>query len=682
MDFEISRNFAKPWADRGIRNMFRFILTLIFGFCVLLNTSVAQAQTISVSTVQIEWKVVNRFRFFKDAETFRAHEIAWRQYLQHVDGQNLDEDSEQRLILNTSTLGTEHVLNDRYIPFSQHLRTRYDWRGWAAKTIDQTCWNAKARAHAACGSVEDYVVPKSHEIEAWLKPLQRNTLLAEFNCEWRVGEAAPVTAPCDEPVRLLVNYPQTSTVSVNVENERPIVTELAVKDLLIVGMGDSFASGEGNPDVPVTMAADGRFKTYYPRRAKNDVTGNAQWLDERCHRSLYGHQLRAALQVAIENPKASVTYMGYACSGAAIEEGLLGPQTYVDYEATTNNDGTLSPKSVTGGKRQNQFYWLLRELCRNEPDRVGGIWTCPNNDYRRNVDFLLLSVGGNDIGFSNLVAWATLRASTSSAIAKFFGATVAPQQFEKNMRNILPPAFGLLAKAIETSIPINSGEQGFDASRVVLTAYPDILADETGKVCAAGSEDESESAFAANQSLNVFSSWLVVSDKKINSAHDKLADLHKRMGELAEDHGWHFAGRAYADRPFRGHGFCARNPKRLADPAEHLVIPCWGKAKSDTENCETNFSGKQRNWRPFNPASENFPYALRQRWVRSFNDAYMIINGKITGPNGRVDDRASEVVFTETTGAMHPTAEGHAAMADAILIDLRDDIAKVLGAVE
>jgi lysophospholipase L1-like esterase len=45
---------------------------------------------------------------------------------------------------------------------------------------------------------------------------------------------------------------------------------------------------------------------------------------------------------------------------------------------------------------------------------------------------------------------------------------------------------------------------------------------------------------------------------------------------------------------------------------------------------------------------------------------------------GKVDEKASSQTFSETTGAMHPNAEGQAAMADAILMDIREEVAKLL----
>jgi hypothetical protein len=652
-------------------------LLLAFLILVVFNPLAVEAQTITSSNVKIEWKVTNRFRMFKDSKTFLEHETAWRQYLIHVDGAANGDEAKQRLRDSTSVVGTEHVLNDRYIPFSRHLRTKYDPMGWAARQVDDTCWSPKDRMFSACGGVEDYVVPKSHDIQVWLKPLDGNKLIAEYNCNWSLNGGASITSPCDEPITVGIPYPDGGTVSVGVDGETPISTDIKVKDLLIVGLGDSFASGEGNPDVPVRFDANRRARNVYPKRKGTDASSNAQWLDELCHRSLYSHQLRAALQIGIENPQAAVTFMGYACSGAAIADGILGPQTYMDY--VSSGDDTEAVRSLSGGSKDTQLRWLLRELCTNKPDKVDGIWTCPDKAYRRNVDFLLLSIGGNDIGFGNLVAWATLRDSASSTLAKFFGATVSAKQFASNMAGDLPGAYGRLAKAIETSVPLRHGDLAFDASHVVLTAYPDILEDETGKVCAAGDGSADEDFYPANQSLDAQSSWLVVTPGKLQSAHDQLEKLQTRMGELAEDHGWTFAARAYGDRPFRGHGFCAQNPENKTDPAEVLMMPCWGKANRDTQTCGSNFSGKIRDWRPYNPEIQNYPYALRQRWVRTFNDAWMVINQKVVTKDGRIDEDASARVLSETTGAMHPSAEGHAAMADAILMDLRPAVKAVLG---
>ena len=249
------------------------------------------------------------------------------------------------------------------------------------------------------------------------------------------------------------------------------------------------------------------------------------------------------------------------------------------------------------------------------------------------------------------------------------------------MGGTLPGAYTRLGRALEAALPVYSGDPVFDPSRVVLTGYPDMLVDETGNVCPAGtSEEEEEDRFPANQSLDGFSSWLATTSKRLNAVHELLSNLHERMKAHAGDLGWTFAGRVYQDRFFTRHGFCAQRSKFASDPAEVLMLPCWGNSDRPTQTCQSSWSGKAREWRPYNPATQNYPYALRQRWVRTFNDAYMAVNQKVLTKSGVVDDKSSAQTFSETTGAMHPNAEGQAAMADAMLLDLRDNIAELLNA--
>src|SRR5690606_4472391 len=105
-------------------------------------------------------------------------------------------------------------------------------------------------------------------------------------------------------------------------------------DLLIAGIGDSIASGEGNPDRPVALSdqgfcfrrAGGVGRSEYFRPSRAGYRGNhtcetvttdggansswartgANWLSAACHNSLYSYQLRTALALAVENPQIAV----------------------------------------------------------------------------------------------------------------------------------------------------------------------------------------------------------------------------------------------------------------------------------------------------------------------------------------------------------------------------------------
>jgi lysophospholipase L1-like esterase len=657
-------------------------LLLLIAILAAFVAGPAEAQTLGTSQFKIEWQVVNRFRLFSDPQFFKLHENAWRQYLLHVDNQGMASDERDAFLARTSVLGSEHVLNDRYIAFSNILRENFDWRGWAARGQDKLCYDGKKRNHSACGGIDTYINPQGHAIELWL--LGKGAAVpATAICEWRIDGRLVAETSCAERVSgpgIELPYPGGGEIAVNVVGEPPIIAGARVKDLLIAGLGDSFASGEGNPNLPVAFSESRRFRNFYPERERNDAGGNARWTDELCHRSLYGQQLRTALQIAIENPQASVTFLDLSCSGASIINGILGPQSYVERISSGTQGNGPSGRFIAGGERDSQLYRLVRELCHERPQMRRGLPYCPGNAYRRPLDFLFLSVGGNDIGFSNIVAWASLRDTVSTSIAGFFGATVSDEEFSRRMRDVLPESYARLAAALEATVPLASGVDGvFDPSRIVLTAYPDLVTNEAGEICeAAPAEGSGEDRYAANQSLDMFSSWLTARAPRLQAVREQFAILHKRMRDLAGDHGWSFAGRVYADRMFEGHGFCARNLRRLEDPAEQLMIPCYGSAERDTQTCQPQFSGKEGKWRPYNPATQNYPYALRQRWVRTFNDAYMVMNQKVTSRAGKIDEQASAAVFSETTGALHPTAEGHAAMADGVMLTLRPILYEML----
>ena len=136
-------------------------------------------------------------------------------------------------------------------------------------------------------------------------------------------------------------YPDGLKVSVEIGGSVVTFAEIKVRDILVAGLGDSFGSGEGNPDVPVRFSRDRSIDygtaTKYPEMAgyparvgawgqvgdAGFLKENARWLDTACRRSLYGHQLRAALQLAIEDPHRAVTFVGLACSGAETTFGLF-----------------------------------------------------------------------------------------------------------------------------------------------------------------------------------------------------------------------------------------------------------------------------------------------------------------------------------------------------------------------
>ena len=136
---------------------------------------------------------------------------------------------------------------------------------------------------------------------------------------------------------------------------------LFLRDALVVSLGDSLSSGEGNPD------------------ELRQFTGNtiipAKWSDKQCHRSAKSWSARVAR--AVESSTTSVTFLNFACSGAAPAH-----LTTDKYDGIDSGAGTLAPP---------QFQALRQTI------------GFPFDADTRRVDVMLLSNGPNELGFGDLL---------------------------------------------------------------------------------------------------------------------------------------------------------------------------------------------------------------------------------------------------------------------------------------
>lgn len=146
---------------------------------------------------------------------------------------------------------------------------------------------------------------------------------------------------------------QVVTLSVGSFNAGSDATSIPInpRNLLIVSLGDSFASGEGVP------------------RKKAKRASRVEWDDRSCHRSAHAGPARAAVELEARDPRTSVTLIHLACSGATLTKGVLGPY----------------PKPPGRGKQRGQVDEARELLNGQQPDAV------------------LVSLGGNDIGFSEVI---------------------------------------------------------------------------------------------------------------------------------------------------------------------------------------------------------------------------------------------------------------------------------------
>lgn len=594
--------------------------------------------------IEIVWRVENPFRLFADSADSEVHRATW-----------LALPPEQKSA--NPVLAAERALAAR----------KPD--GWAEAVSEKTCWDPERNIYACDKDKWDYISPREHIVIAELKGVPD---AASVSCQWltspsgqtgKRGEA--IEQPCSEPTRLAIPFPEGAVIEVEIGGRKVAVARAKVSDLFIVGMGDSFASGEGNPDVPVRFSRE-RSADYstngkdsdligYPARVgawkeigdKAFIDENARWSDQACHRSLYSHQLRAALQLAVEEPHRAVTFVGLACSGAEITQGLF--LRYKGNEWVPNppdySQISAAAEAQCGGRiadeKELPEAYHMRGMV---PELQGNLILreCPRERARK-IDLLLVSIGGNDIGFARLVANAVLDdASVLKKLSGWLGGVYGTSEASQRI-DLLDERYKALNRAVHYILQIPWDE----SDRVVLTAYPPLsLVGDGTQVCPDGRAGmEVVKDFSLSSARARAGVW--VSDK-----------LFRKMKASARANNWTFVDEHR--QAFLGRGICAGYAADALQSDDDLRLP----RKVDNA------------WVPYNPADYR-PYASRQRWFRTPNDAFMTGNFHVSQSILRqvlnLDALSGFQLTLAATysGAFHPTAEGQAAIADAVVARAR-----------
>lgn len=720
-----------------------------------------------VSAAEIDWRVQHQFRFFEAkadgaiSPYFEMYKAAWQEINQNGNG---------RIAALEAKLNHGEWLQEYYDNNFRKLGIRSDayranragganagWSRWIVAN-NQTCWSQKNQWHSSCKVDQvpgvlrtDYVRPQRHTIIAHFKPGNDAKFAANAKCRWSTdtsyvfrgfGSAKSITVNCNRNIRMRIPFnPDPITglsqgLDINVKRLDTGNTHrqnITIRDKLIVGIGDSFSSGEGNPDVPalmvqgrrvdgaargvtaVTLKANGngfeKVKTsvpgewFFPERNGGDA-GAAKWLDRSCHRSLYSYHTRIALQAALEaGPHSAITFLAYACSGAKISEGVL-----LDYEGVEKTSGYSS----AGKKRSNksQLHRLIEELCREnididrtKPVKVGNshiripidgngstkpvsIPVCGRNspsDFLRPIDLLIVSISGNDVGFANLVARTMLGGRAEGRIGllrnavrglaniyKGHGLKVANDKFKT-----LDQRFDVLVKSFSASgITLKTHKKASKTyQNVIMTAFPKIHTNQDKEVCGQNSRVE---RFVGNsgtkgivQTDSAFLGEVAAFGRKINNAIAKFA---RSSGGGKKP--WVFVNAH--ENQFRGHGFCAQNQSRVTQDrrfvkgvigrpnfaeSELMVLPAYLYTTRRDKN------GSLSGWRQNISAASLGCYRKQQRWIRTFDDAYLCANTIHIGTASGKDE--GDILLQSLGGAIHPTAEGHSHIADAVWNEIR-----------
>ena len=151
----------------------------------------------------------------------------------------------------------------------------------------------------------EYSRPDSTAIQVWLPGVTGT-------CRWRLGgeQDYSESLPCEEKKRLPAVPLSGATVTVLLDATKvEISAEVRVDHKVIVALGDSYAAGEGNPDVPTSWRSESVASNSTNWLKKAMIQREADWWDVACHRSFWSHQTFAAIKAAAAHPHRLVTYL-------------------------------------------------------------------------------------------------------------------------------------------------------------------------------------------------------------------------------------------------------------------------------------------------------------------------------------------------------------------------------------
>jgi hypothetical protein len=617
------------------------ILALLF-LAVPLDSGFAQLA--DTGNFHVTWEVKNRFRLFRNEADFLRMAAANR--------------------------------NDGILAAERRLDRSTDGLGWAKDIVPNLCVDNFGDLVDTCerdGERESYLSPKDYPVGVAIT----GPVPTDANCIWSFddgdGAVRQSTVPCEQEVRLRVRAGRTTVATVDIPlgdgTAQRVAAEIAVRDVLIAGLGDSIAAGEGNPDKAVELEGGFCFRQFLsgggsqyfrpsragyrddrscengpasPAGAADWARHGARWMSPACHRSLYSYQVRATLALAIEQPHLAVTLVPLACTGATIDAGMFASQRADDCPWVVGVE-------TCSGSSPPQFAELktvMAAVHRQSPNR--------------NLDLILLTVGANDVNFAGLVANVIVDATTERLLLKQGGSISSVADSQKALDSDLPGEFLQLRSALKPYV-------GGNLDRVVYVSYGNPAKQSETMPCPGGRDGlDVHPAFGADgERLRAAADFV---DNKFLPKIKALAtcDGNKICRDAATERMTFVDGHQAA---FARHGMCVRAPD---DP--EFDRKCFS-TKGDSFQTDP-IAAPDEPMACGEPAGNYRPYAPRGRWIRTANDSYFTA---MTYPEGMpvilkpsdIHDALWGVLSAVYGGAVHPSAEGYAAMADAALPAVR-----------
>ena len=619
------------------------LLTFVVVLVGLSPRDRAFAQLAGTGDFHIQWEVKNRFRLFRNEADF------------------------QRLAAQSR--------GDGILAQERRLETASDGLGWAKDVVGNLCLDGYGELVDTCtrdGESESYLTPKDHPVGVSLAGPVPQDATCVWNFDDGEGPVRTNNAPCNQEVRLRVRSGKTTVATVDVPlgdgTAQRVATEIAVRDVLIAGLGDSIAAGEGNPDTAVELDGGFCFRRFFrgvsqyyrpsragytddrsceisslsPTAAREWARHGARWMNPACHRSLYSYQVRTTLALAIEQPHIAVTLVPLACTGATIAYGMFSGQRADDCPWVTGIESC-------SGSAPAQFTELKDIMAAAHKQQ-------PN----RNLDMVLLTVGANDVNFAGLVANVIVDSLTERILLKQGGSISSVANSQTALDEDLPGEFSKLRTALKPYV-------GGNLNRVVYVSYGNPAMQGENQPCPGGRDGlDVHPAFGADAD-RLRAAAQFVENKFLPKVRALATCDGSKVCKDVNTERMVFVDKHQA--AFARHGMCVR-----ADTDPEFDRNCFSKTG--------NSFSEDPNAAPDNPMAcgeppSNYqPYMPRGRWIRTANDSYFVA---MTYPEGMpavlkpsdIHDALWGVLSAVYGGAVHPSAEGYAAMADAALPAVR-----------
>lgn len=390
---------------------------------------------------------------------------------------------------------------------------------------------------------------------------------------------ATLASNAETPVRIKIKMPGSDAVQLNSK---------VPEDVLIVSLGDSFASGEGNPDAPKRYEqVQDTSEVGMPPKS---VFVPAVWMDPWCHRSAYAGPLRAGLKLlrqpdSVANARyrqalaaGALTVVSFACSGGKLSDSLLGSyagvrlrkdvmkersvKEYTGKDAVLDTDVTMQPQI-------EQLHTFL------------GTQRTARERRKTSIDLLLLSGGGNDVLFGPMMVGLMLK-NLASEEKKQKLAVALEHRFDALRKD-----YHRFADTFRNNVfRMNNDE--YAVRSIVSVPYPDFASQSDSASCTRSDMGDVQDLQAEDIGLATGVSQLLFSRKELEFVRTAvLKRLNGMIVETAGTYGWRTLNVSrYGADVVNRHGWCRPGGKPFYAGQQR-----WFRAPQDSAALQANLNG-------------------------------------------------------------------------------------------